>query len=380
VKQINEPLYIGLMSGTSLDGIDGALVQFSQNQLKVIRHREIAYPEALRKAFAGLILPGGNEIERMQAAASTRSILACQLIRDLCSDTDLNHITAIADHGQTLRHFPDANPAYTLQLHQGAVLAELSGLDCVVDFRSKDIAAGGQGAPLVPAFHQQYFAGTAGHRAVVNIGGIANISLLQPGLQASASGFDSGPGNTLMDIWCERHTGASFDLNGNWAASGRVQPELLKHLLNEPYLQHNPPKSTGRETFNENWLAQKLEPFPSASMQAEDIQATLLAFTVHSIEQNLQIACRQAGLDSSADLEGVYICGGGACNPRLMSQLTTQITAPVFSSTRLGIPPKQVEATAFAWLGKQCVEQTAIDLCRTTGARHPNILGTIYRA
>lgn len=376
----SESYYIGLMSGTSLDGIDGVLVRFAQTGIQVARHAEISYPDALSKAFSGLILPGNNEIQRMQAASHARCGLTHQLVKQLTQGIDLSQINAIADHGQTLRHFPDADPAYTMQVHQGAKLAELSGIDCVVDFRSKDIAAGGQGAPLVPAFHQQYFSSKTAPRAVINIGGIANISLLQPGSLSAASGFDSGPGNTLMDIWCEQHTGARFDLDGKWAASGRIQPALLEHLLADPYFQQAPPKSTGRESFNAEWLANKLAPFSATQMRAEDIQATLLSLTVYSITQNLQLASQSAGLQSTSDLEGVYICGGGACNRHLMSQLECQISAPLHSSEQLGIPPQQVEATAFAWLGKQCIEQKPIDLCRTTGARQPNILGTIYRA
>jgi anhydro-N-acetylmuramic acid kinase len=375
-----EQYYIGLMSGTSLDGIDGVLASFSGNGIEVLRHAEMPYPDSLREALLALLSPADNEIERVEQAGHQRNVLAIRVIELLCDGIDRKAVIAVADHGQTIRHFPNADPPYTLQLHQAAALAELSGFDCIVDFRSKDIAAGGQGAPLVPAFHQAYFADTRQHRLIVNIGGLANISLLAPGTSTSTIGFDTGPGNTLLDAWCQKQTGNPYDKNGEWAASGQVNKALLSHFLLDEYFHQPPPKSTGREYFNPDWLRQKLIAGGYTELPAADIQASLTALTAHSILLGLQQACSLSGIDPDKALEGVYICGGGAYNGFLMHQLDTRFTASVQSSEMLGVPPKRVEAAAFAWLGKQAVEQRTVDLQRTTGARHNNVLGAIYRA
>ena len=373
------------MSGTSLDGIDGVLACFDDHRVEILRHQEIAYPDELRARFKALNTRSTNEIELIQHASQHRSNLVLELIEQLTTGIDREHVVAVADHGQTVRHFPEADPPYSLQLHQGARLAELSGIDCVVDFRSRDIAAGGQGAPLAPAFHRAFFTDPQDFRAVVNIGGIANISLLPPQGRSDALGFDTGPGNTLLDIWCEQHTGKMFDLNGHWAASGEVDALLLERMMQDPYFAQTLPKSTGREHFNLSWIKQRLETTPprqASQHQATpaDIQATLLALTVGTIQSGLQLALEHCKPNARQELEEIYICGGGACNPYLMQQLSQTLSIPVNSSAALGVPPMQMEAAAFAWLGKQAIERQPIDLRHITGARHPALLGAVYRA
>jgi len=378
--KLKQQYYIGLMSGTSLDGIDAVLIDFSAHKISVMQHAEIAYPDSLREAMLALLQPAHNEIERIQQACQQRNQLALKLIDQLSLNVGRQPIIAIADHGQTIRHFPEADPAYTLQIHRAAELAELSGIDCVVDFRSKDIAAGGQGAPLVPAFHQAYFSDARLHRVIVNIGGLANISLLTPGTENASTGFDTGPGNTLLDAWCQQHTGAPYDVDGNWAASGEINPALLSDLMADKYFHRAPPKSTGREYFNPAWLAHKLSAGDYREIKDVDVQASLTALTAHSINLGIQQACQQAGIDPEHALQGVYVCGGGAYNLSLMQQLAKHIAAPVYTSEALGVPPKLVEATAFAWLGKQAIDGKAVDIRQTTGARHNSILGALYRA
>lgn len=383
--------YIGLMSGTSLDGIDAVLACFYDQRIKILRHQTIAYPENLRSAFRALNTPSENEIEAIQSAIQQRSDLALELIEQLTTGIDRKQIIAIADHGQTIRHFPDADPPYSLQLHQGARLAALSRIDCIVDFRSRDIAAGGQGAPLTPAFHRAFFADSQHSRAVVNIGGIANISLLSPQDATNPNdisgvlGFDTGPGNTLLDIWCEQHTGQPFDQDGQWAASGETDQALLTHLMQDHYFTKSLPKSTGREHFNLDWINQALQSYllqhPSQTPPTpENIQASLLALTVNTIQSGLDLALAHRDPQKQYDLDGVYICGGGACNPYMMQQLSQALGMPAKSSAVLGVPPMQMEAAAFAWLGKQAIEHTPIDLSRITGSQHPAILGAVYRA
>ena len=374
-----QPYYIGLMSGTSLDGIDAVRVHFQHDKVEVLQYASLAYPDSLRTAILSLLSPADNEIERIEQAASERNQLALKLVEELCADIDRKHVTAIADHGQTLRHFPNANPAYTLQMHRAAELAELTGIDCVVDFRSKDLAAGGQGAPLVPAFHQAFFASKEEYRIVVNIGGLANISLLAPGPDNTAVGFDTGPGNTLLDTWCQKHTGQVYDIDGAWATSGTINDILLADLLADAYFQQAPPKSTGREHFNMGWLQQKLDSNHHTALAPADVQATLAELTAQTITRGIQQLCALSGIPEDS-LENIYICGGGAYNPYLMHLLATHGSATVHSSEELGIPPHLMEATAFAWLGQQAIEGQAVGLKRTTGARHNNILGVVYRA
>jgi anhydro-N-acetylmuramic acid kinase len=371
--------FVGLMSGTSLDGIDAVLAHFREGTVEIIKHTTIAYPASLQKEFIALFTPANNELTSLQKAAYQRTELVIKVLKELLSGIDRSSIVAIADHGQTIRHFPHDDPPYTLQVHQGARLAAATGINTVVDFRSKDIADGGQGAPLVPAFHQAFFADKQRHRIIVNIGGIANLSLLAPKYTGPSIGFDTGPGNTLLDAWCQQHTGVEYDEDGRWGESGNINDSCLTQLLDEDYFHLAAPKSTGREYFNLEWLKKKLKSNID-SYPANDVQASLCALTAQTINLGIQQVCEQSGINSENALEGVYVCGGGAYNKALMQKLENLISAPVKTSDALGVPPKLVEAAAFAWLGKMAIEWKTVDLRLTTGAKHSNILGAIYPA
>ena len=367
------------MSGTSLDGVDAVVASFNDDGIKIHRHLEKNYPAKLRSEFLTLCTPGENELHRLQLVAHQRAELVADIIGVLCSELDPNTIIAIADHGQTVRHFPMQTPPYTVQVHHGALLAELTQIDCVVDFRSKDIAAGGQGAPLVPAFHQAFFANQHHYRIIINIGGMANISLLGPNASEALLGFDTGPGNTLLDAWCKQHTGKPYDDEGHWAASGTTHKPLLEALLKDNYFMQTPPKSTGREQFNMIWLMDTLSQPPYKHLKPEDVQATLTEFTVSSILIGVEQACKTCDI-TDAELDGIYICGGGTFNATLMTLLKQNTGFDVHTTQKLGVPPKQVEAAAFAWFGKQAVENQPSRLCQSTGARHHNVLGALYPA
>ncbi len=357
-------LYIGLMSGTSLDGVDGVLTAFDGR----LHAAYVPFPDALRAALLALQQSGADEIHREALAANELARLYAECVQQLLADAGIDkaQVRAIGAHGQTVRH----NPAlgYTRQINNPALLAELSGIDVVGDFRSRDIAAGGQGAPLVPAFHQAVFGSAAATRVVANIGGIANISVLRP--DGSVLGYDTGPGNVLMDSWIARQLGKPCDLNGDWAASGTVAPALLAQLLAEPYLAMPAPKSTGRDLFNPAWLDARLDVF--AGVAPPDVQATLTAFTARSLADAIRRDAPQA--------EALYVCGGGALNGCLMRMLQGALGKPVLSTGALGIAPNHVEGIAFAWLAARFCERQAGNLPAVTGARGPRILGALYPA
>jgi anhydro-N-acetylmuramic acid kinase len=280
-------------------------------------------------------------------------------------------VRAIGAHGQTVRHRPQLfdGTGYTLQLNQPALLAELAGIDVVADFRSRDVAAGGQGAPLVPPFHQSFFGHLPGRTAVLNIGGISNITLLDAARPEAVTGFDCGPGNALMDAWCQTHTGAAYDDAGAWAAGGVVQEALLHSLLAEPFFAQAAPKSTGRDLFNPPWLEAKHQGFENLAPQ--DVQATLTELTARSCADCVPLP----------GCERLIVCGGGALNTHLMARLQALLPdCAVTSSMAFGLPPLQVEATAFAWLARQCVERKTASLKSVTGAQGARILGAIYPA
>lgn len=373
-------LYIGLMSGTSLDGVDGVLARWdSSQQIQVLRHASLEFPMALRQELLALNSPDGmNELHRAALADNAVSRIYANVVQQLLQDTDTRpqQVRAIGAHGQTVRHQPQMHDGtgYTLQLQNPALLAERTGITVVADLRSRDVAAGGQGAPLVPAFHQGIFGHVNQATLVLNIGGIANLSIL-PSLCDSSSaviGFDTGPGNALMDWWCLQHTGQPFDCDGAWAASGSVLPELLNAMLAEPYLQLPPPKSTGRDLFNPRWLQSHLTQLGSTP-RPEDVQATLTALTAHSCAE----AVSRFGVRSDA----LLVCGGGALNGELMRQLQALLPQlRVESTAARGMPPLQVEAAAFAWLARQCMQGLPGNLPRVTGAQGPRILGAIYPA
>jgi len=376
--------YIGLMSGTSLDGADGILVDFSDAKLKVTAFASRSFRADFRFELLALNSPGPNELHRAAVAGNTIAAIYAEVVLELLNQAaaqgiSKSDINAIGAHGQTVRHQPqrtsnDAQGAgYTLQLNNPALLAELTGIDVVADFRSRDIAAGGQGAPLVPAFHQSVFGGSDHGVAVLNIGGISNLSVLPPrGINANAvAGFDCGPGNALMDAWCQQHTGQPFDADGAWAASGKLLPTLLACLLDEPYFSKPPPKSTGRDLFSLQWLATKLA--MSSNAAPEDIQNTLTEFTVS--------ACITGVNSYAKDSKQLIVCGGGAFNRYLLQRLQAGLVGVhVSTSDANGLPALQVEAAAFAWLARQTVRREAGNLPGVTGAKGLRVLGAIYPA
>ena len=370
--------YIGLMSGTSLDGVDGVLMAFHDNgQANVLSSCAVDFPAQLRAELLALNRPGPNELHRAAVAAHQLAELYAQAVQQLLLHSGLpaNAIHAIGAHGQTVRHAPPApgNAApYTLQLNQPASLAELCSITVIADFRSRDIAAGGQGAPLVPAFHKQVFGQTGESVAVVNIGGIANITALPA--DERVLGLDTGPGNVLLDLWCHRHTGRNYDANGEWAASGKLHAALLSHLLDEPYFQAKGIKSTGRDLFNADWLDARLQGF--SSINPADVQSTLAELTAQTIVQAI-VDAPWNGLDPKE----VLICGGGARNGHLMSRISVLMPqANVLTTDSRGWPVSQVEAAAFAWLAKQTIEGKPGNEPQVTGAKGTRILGAIYPA
>lgn len=375
-------LYIGLMSGTSLDGADGVLVDFSGQNLRVLATASQAFTPAFRAELLALNTPSDNELHRAALAgnaiaASYAEVVAELLRQSAAKGICAKDISAIGAHGQTVRHQPQrradtaAGAGYTLQLNNPALLAELTGIDVVADLRSRDIAAGGQGAPLVPAFHRSVFGRTDGTVAVLNLGGIANLSVLPANPSASVLGFDCGPGNALMDAWCMRHTGQAFDAAGAWAASGQLLPQLLLRLRDDPYFSRPPPKSTGRDLFSLRWLEEKLQGFAKA--QPQDIQNTLTELTASTC-----IDCVSSYAKDSVEL---IVCGGGAFNQHLLQRLQAGLpNLKVTTSDQHGLAPLEVEAAAFAWLARQTMHRQPGNLPSATGAAGPRILGAIYPA
>ena len=375
-------LYIGLMSGTSLDGTDGVLVDFSSQPLRVVTAASEPFCSDLRAELLALNTPSHNELHRACVAANALAAVSAQVVQRLLAQAaplgiSAAHVKAIGAHGQTVRHQPESTSTspsgagYTLQLNNPALLAEMTGMEVIADFRSRDVAAGGQGAPLVPAFHQSIFGQADRTVLVLNLGGISNLSILPPPESGPVLGFDCGPGNALMDAWCQQHTGQSFDAGGAWAASGKLIPSLLASLLDEPYLAQPPPKSTGRDLFSLTWLAQKLAPF--AAHRPEDIQNTLTEFTA--------TVCIMGAGSYQKDSNELIVCGGGVLNLHLMQRLQAGLPElHVGASSMHGMPPLQVEAAAFAWLAMQTQHRLPGNLANVTGAKGARVLGAIYPA
>jgi anhydro-N-acetylmuramic acid kinase len=365
-----EALFIGLMSGTSIDAVDGVLAGFdlSGNLLRTGASASLPIPADLRQRLTALQQPGSGELAQAAIAANDLADLYADCVGALLQQASLAPaaVTALAAHGQTVRH--DPGRGYTIQLLNGARLAERTGIDTVCDLRSADIAAGGQGAPLVPVFHARLFGDATIRRAIVNVGGIANITVLAPSTApAAVIGYDTGPGNTLMDAWCEAHRGERFDRDGQWAASGTVDAPLLASMRSEPYFALGAPKSTGRDLFNLQWLQQ----YDPSRLAPADVQATLLALTVSTIAD----ACRLHRVQAA------YVCGGGAANTRLMQSLQAALPAlPVGTTAELGLVPQAVEATAFAWLARQRVARQPGNLEAVTGASGLRVLGALHVA
>jgi anhydro-N-acetylmuramic acid kinase len=364
--------YIGLMSGTSVDGIDAALVSIPLNgRLTLLASHQHPFPAALRDAIQALMQPGQNEIERAGELDVQLGRLFAEAVHALLAKCSVNasSIRAIGSHGQTIRHRPRAAYPFSRQIGNPSVVAEETGITTVADFRARDLAAGGQGAPLVPAFHQWFFRKPGINRAIVNIGGIANITWLPAAESSAVLGFDTGPGNTLLDQWIARHRNEPYDRDGDWAASGRVQNDLLARLMADDYFAKAPPKSTGREYFNLAWLEQQFV----GQLAPEAIQATLAELTAASIAQGIKSLPEK--------IDEIYICGGGHHNRHLLARLRALLPGmPVASTETIGLDPDWVEAAAFAWLAHQTLAGHAGNLPSVTGARHPVLLGGIYLA
>jgi anhydro-N-acetylmuramic acid kinase len=359
-------LYIGIMSGTSLDGIDAALVAFESSACQLKHTQFLAYPDSLKADLMALHEPQHNELEASCILGCRLAHLYADAIKQLLIKAKVNtaDIAAIGCHGQTIRHRPELG--FTLQIGNNALLAELTNISVVGDFRSRDIAAGGQGAPLVPAFHQAIFGSTKVNRAIVNIGGIANITYL--GKNGDVLGFDTGPGNMLLDSWTKLKIDKDYDKNGDWAASGVVLQTLLSGMLAEPYFALNPPKSTGRDLFNEHWLKQH-QLYPH--LRPQDVARTLVALTVHTIHDAIAQNCD--------NVEEVYVCGGGAHNALLMSELKNILGSRLLTTTdALGVGVDWVEAAAFAWLAKQTIDNKPSNLPAVTGAKGLRVLGAVF--
>ena len=355
------------MSGTSLDGVDAVLVEFSQaGAAKLLGTHYLSYPAELKGRLLALHEPQPDELHLAHVLAHQLADLYAEAVHGLLKKHNLpaSRVAAVGCHGQTIRHRPEAG--YTVQLVNGARLAEQTGIASIVDFRSRDIAAGGQGAPLVPAYHAAMLSSATEHRVIVNIGGIANLTSLPVG--GNVTGFDCGPGNLLMDAWALQHLGKPIDEGGAWAASGKILPDLLAQLLTHGFFSAPPPKSAGREQFNLDWLQVKIH----GNEVPQDVQATLLELTARGIVEAAQAHCK--GFDA------LYVCGGGVHNSALMQRLAELAGKPVSSTATLGIDPDWMEALAFAWLARQCLEGKPGNLPAVTGARGPRILGAIYPA
>jgi anhydro-N-acetylmuramic acid kinase len=356
---VSSTLYVGLMSGTSLDGVDAVLLDAAAAP-RVLASVHHPFDDGLRRGLLALNSPGDNEVDRCARLGNELAKRYATAVDDLlrgCGKTS-DEVRAIGCHGQTVRHRPDRG--YTLQIGNAALLAELTGITVAADFRSRDIAAGGQGAPLAPAFHATLFRHRSENRAIVNLGGIANVTRLP--IEGTVLGFDCGPGNCLLDLWAAKHLGKPYDNGGEWAAGGTVVAALLGRLLDEPFLGAPPPKSTGRDLFNETWLVARLR-----GEAPRDVQATLLEFTARCVADAAKGAAR------------VIVCGGGTGNGALMRRLAVLLApAAVESSAVHGLDPSLVEAAAFAWLAERTLNNAPGNLAEVTGARGPRVLGAVY--
>lgn len=366
--------YIGLMSGTSLDGIDAVLVCLDNGQLTLIASHSHTLPAPLRAELLALAHGCDNELERMARTDVRLGQVLAEAALSVLDKAGMSPDTvrAIGSHGQTIRHLPDTALPATVQIGDPNTIAEQTGITTVADFRRRDLAAGGQGAPLVPAFHAYQLRHPAHDRVVVNIGGMANITVLPAAATCAVTGFDTGPGNVLMDAWISEHLHQTLDRDGAWAASGQPIPALLDRCLADPYFSLPPPKSTGREYFHLDWLKQQIQTLPHAPDPA-NVQASLAALTATSIAQAITRHAPAA--------QEVFVCGGGAHNPLLMQQLAHHLPGRHVAATdEAGLPADWVEAMAFAWLAHQCLSRRPGNLPAVTGARHPVLLGGIYPA
>ncbi|WP_413624994.1 anhydro-N-acetylmuramic acid kinase [Luteibacter sp. Lutesp34] len=364
-------LYLGLISGTSADGIDAALVRFTNGLPALVAGITHPWDETLRRRILAVaqdeVRLDLDEYGRLDVAVAHAFADAAQAVLETAG-VAAGDVIAVGSHGQTIRHRPVGDLPFTLQIGDPSVIAERIGIDTVADFRRADVAAGGQGAPLVPAFHATVLRPEHGARVVLNLGGIANVTRLSA--DGHVTGFDTGPANGLMDAWCLRHRGEAFDRDGRFAASGHVDDELLAQLLDDPYFALPPPKSTGREHFHLAWL--DMHP-RVADLSPEDVQSTLLAFSAHSVADAIAL--------HAADATDVVACGGGVHNTALMQAIASRLEGrPLHVSSAFGIDPDGMEAMAFAWLAYRRLRGEPGNLPAVTGASGPRLLGAVYAA
>ena len=371
-------LYIGLMSGTSMDGIDAALVEFNNHKIQLIGSHSHDIPDSLKKNLQRLSLDSADASIDMLGETDTHlGIVFADAVKSLLKKTGTNadQITAIGSHGQTIRHRPDLKNSFSMQIGDANRISYLTGITTVADFRRKDMAAGGEGAPLAPAFHQQVFHSEKENRAVLNIGGISNITFLPKDKHQNCFGFDTGPGNMLMDAWIQKHKNVPFDKNGQWAASATADMTFVEQLMHDDFILAAPPKSTGKEHYHLGWLVEQLEQQLTKydTLKDAQIQASLSLFTCESIIYAIE--------KFLPEVSTLIVCGGGIHNTNLMSQLSEKLTQTrIASSEDYGVHPDWVEAIAFAWLAKQTINNIAGNLPAVTGAKQATILGAIYPA
>jgi len=361
-------LYLGSISGTSVDGLDLALIDLSDG-IQLIAADTAAFPESLRSSLLELGQPGRDDLDRIgEVDALLGEFIGDATLGFLKSQgVEPARVQALGSHGQTIRHRPDVDHPFTWQIGDPNRIAELTGITTVADFRRRDMAAGGQGAPLVPAFHEALFRTETQTRVLLNIGGISNITVLPSDPTAPITGFDTGPGNGLLDAWCLRHRGLAYDAAGEWAGSGAVLAPLLAAMMADPYLERSPPKSTGRESFNLPWLESLIA---LDTCRPEDVQRTLLEFTAASIVAALK--------KWAADAQQLVVCGGGRANDLLMARLAALAGMPVLTSDTLGFDGDALEAAAFAWLAARRLDNLIGNAPLVTGAQGGRVLGAVY--
>jgi len=366
---MSDGLYIGMLSGTSRDGVDAVLVNFEHDKMEILHATCTAYPTAIKATLDQLIntgAPPSKEVSTLLDENLGRFFarIAQNLLRDTGMET--RDIRAIGSHGQTVWHEPDADEPFTIQLGKPELIAKGTNTTVVADFRTADVNAGGQGAPLAPLLHQQIFQSNSENRAILNLGGIANLTLLPA--SGGVSGYDCGPGNCLMDMWVQRHLQTDYDNNGNWASKGSVCIELLESLLDDPYFQLPPPKSTGLEYFNLHWLDDKLV---GSELALADVQCTLAEFTAISIADSFP---------DSDKPDRLLVCGGGVQNTYLMRRIAAKLPDVIVESTnRYGVDPNWVEGLLFAWLARERLNESLQNTAPITGADKPILLGTIHQ-
>lgn len=388
-EPLQPELYIGLMSGTSLDAVDAVVASIDDKQVVLDAELSQPIPKSLKDRLVAVNTGSATTLKEIGVIDHLLGELYASTVLKLLSESriDASCIRAIGNHGQTVFHNPEGDTPFTVQLGDANVIAAETGIDTIADFRRLDVALGGQGAPLTPAFHHFLFHSDKKNTVVLNVGGICNITVLP--VQGEVCGFDTGPGNMLMDMWCQQHTGQAFDKDANWARQGKVNEPLLRLLMSDPYLHRTPPKSTGREHYNMDWLDKQVH----GDLVSVDVQRTLCEFTVRSAAEQIQ-ACvpNQLSADESEgehsidgygnDAENVLlVCGGGANNPLIMKRLQDQLPNwHVETTMERGVPVDRVEALAFAWLARQRTYGLPSNLPAVTGASREASLGVLYAA